>query len=212
MIEEKVSIPCPGLQLEALLSVPEGLPFRGGVICCHPHPQYGGDMYHPVITRAVEAASEESLVTLRFNFRGVGESGGVYGEGIGEKEDVLSAVEYVASRLKSSSSPLIVFGYSFGAWVGLSAGVQDRRIKGLVAIAPPVELYNFGFLKESRKRKLIIAGDRDVYCPVSPLEDWFQDLEEPKSLTLLPGTDHFFFSNTPLLTLALRRFFKTVGE
>ena len=78
MKEEKVFIPSAGIQLEGLLSIQEASFFRGGVILCHPHPQYGGDMGHPVITTAAEAASQEGFSTLRFNFRGVGESGGSY--------------------------------------------------------------------------------------------------------------------------------------
>jgi len=77
MKEEKVFIPSAGIQLEGLLSIQEASSFRGGVILCHPHP-HGGDMGHPVITTAAEAASQEGFSTLRFNFRGVGESGGSY--------------------------------------------------------------------------------------------------------------------------------------
>ena len=100
MKEEKVFIPSTGIQLEGLLSIQEASSFRGGVILCHPHPQYGGDMDHPVITTAVEAASQEGFSTLRFNFRGVGESEGSYGEGIGEREDVKAVTDYLYSRLK----------------------------------------------------------------------------------------------------------------
>ena len=152
MREEKVFIPSTGGQLEGLLSMQEASSFRGGVILCHPHPQYGGDMDHPVITTAGEAAYEEGFSTLRFNFRGVGESEGSYGEGIGEREDVKAVADYLYSRLKNNHSPLILVGYSFGAWAGFPIAIEDERFEGMVAVAPPLEIYDFGFLKGCKPR------------------------------------------------------------
>ncbi len=208
MKEEKVFIPSGGIQLEGLISIHEALSFEGGVIFCHPHPEYGGDMNNPVITTAVRAASEEGFSTLRFNFRGVGESGGSYGEGAGEKEDVRAAIEYFRSGLKVARSSLILLGYSFGAWVGLPVAIQDQRIDGMVAIAPPLDLYDFGFLWGCKKRKFFIVGDQDLFCPPSLLKEWYHYLEEPKSLAIIPGTDHFFSSRVHLLTQPLREFFR----
>jgi alpha/beta superfamily hydrolase len=181
------------------------------MILCHPHPQYGGDMHSSVITTAVEAASQEGFSTLRFNFRGVGASGGSYNDGIGEKEDVKAAIDYLYSRQKDSNLPLILLGYSFGAWAGLPVGVQDSRIKGMVAIAPPLELYDFGFLKGCKKKKLLVAGSRDLFCPVPLLEKWYGHLEEPKSLVIIEGADHFFFSHTRFLIQPLREFIHSVS-
>jgi hypothetical protein len=209
MKEEKVFIPSDGIQLEGLLSIQEASSFRGGVICCHPHPQYGGDMSHPVITTALEAAFEEGFSTLRFNFRGVGESQGSYDEGIGERQDVKAVADYFYSRLKGYPPRLILVGYSFGAWAGFPLAVEDERFEGMVAIAPPLEIYDFGFLKGCTKRKLFIAGDRDSFCPLSVLEGWYQQLEEPKTLALIPGADHFLFSYTRFLIQPLREFLRT---
>jgi alpha/beta superfamily hydrolase len=210
MKEEKVFIPSTGIQLEGLLSIQGASSFRGGVILCHPHPQYGGDMDHPVITMAVEAASQEGFSTLRFNFRGVGESEGSYGEGIGEKEDVKAVTNYLYSRLKDNHSPLILVGYSFGAWAGFPIAIEDGRFEAMVGVAPPLEIYDFGFLKGCKKKKLFIAGNRDFFCPPSRLEKWYQQLEEPKSLAIIPGADHFFLFHTRYLTQPLREFLKTI--
>jgi len=211
MREEKVFIPSDSIQLEGLLSVQEALSVKGGVILCHPHPQYGGDMDSPVITTAAEAASDEGFFTLRFNFRGVGESEGSYGDGVGERKDVEAAIDYLYSTQKDSRVPLILLGYSFGAWIGFSASVHDERIKGMVAIAPPLELYDFGFLKGCKKGKLVIAGNRDFFCPTTQLEKWYQQLEEPKSLALIQGADHFFFGHTRFLIEPLKAFLKVVS-
>ncbi len=210
MKEEKVFIPADGIQLEGLLSIQEAYPFRGGVICCHPHPQYGGEMTHPVMTTALEAASQEGFSTLRFNFRGVGESEGSYGGGIGERQDVKAVANYFVSRLKREPPLLILVGYSFGAWAGFPIAIEDERFEGMVAIAPPLEIYDFEYLKGCKKKKLFIAGDHDSFCPLSLLERWYQQIEEPKSLTIIPGADHFFFSHTRFLRQPLREFFKTI--
>jgi alpha/beta superfamily hydrolase len=210
MREEKILIPSGVVELEGLINIHEALFLKGGVIFCHPHPQYGGDMYNHVITTAAEAASQEGLSTLRFNFRGVGESGGSYEEGMGEREDVKAVIEYFSSRRKDDQSSLILLGYSFGAWAGLPVAVQDKRINGMVTIAPPLQLYDFGFLWGCKKRKLFIAGDRDLFCPTSLLQEWYHYLEEPKSLAIIPGADHFFFSHAHLLTQPLREFFKNI--
>lgn len=206
MREEKVFIPSGSVQLEGLLSIQEALSAEAGAILCHPHPQYGGEMYNNVISAAVQTASQAGLSTLRFNFRGVGASGGSYGDGIGERKDVKAAIEYLNSRLEDPGTPLILLGYSFGAWVGLPVAIQDDRVKGMVAIAPPLEMFDFRFLKGCRKAKLIIAGDRDFFCPAPILEKWYQDLEEPKSLTIIPGADHFFFFHIHLLIQPLKEF------
>jgi len=212
MKEEKVFIASDGIQLEGLLSIQEVRSYRGGVICCHPHPQYGGDMNHPVMTTALEAAFEEGFSTLRFNFRGVGESGGSYDEGVGERQDVKAVTDYLYSRLKGDPPLLVLVGYSFGAWAGFPIAVEDERFEGLVAIAPPLEIYDFGYLKGCKKKKLFIAGDRDSFCPPSLLDGWYQQLEEPKSLALIPGADHFLFSHTRFLIQPLREFFKKIGS
>jgi uncharacterized protein len=210
--EEKIFISSGGIQLEGLLSVQEALSNRGGVIFCHPHPLYGGDMENPVIAAAVDAAAEEGFSTLRFNFRGVDRSGGSYGEGIGEREDVESVIELICSKLGPPDPSIILLGYSFGAWVGFPVAILDGRIRGLIGIAPPLKMYDFGFLAESTKEKLFIAGDQDLYCPAQLLEEWYQDLKEPKSLTLIPGADHFFFSHLRSLAKPLREFFRRMKQ
>ena len=210
MKEEKVFIPSKGIQLEGLLSIQEAFSMKGGVILCHPHPQYGGDMHNLVISTAVDSASQEGFSTLRFNFRGVGRSGGSYSEGVGEREDVKAAIDYLYSALGQADSPLILLGYSFGAWAALPVGIQDNRIKGIVGIAPPLEMFDFGFLGGSKKMKLFVAGDQDFFCPKARLESWFQRLEEPKSLAIIEGADHFFFSHHRALIEPLRELLRSI--
>jgi uncharacterized protein len=210
MREEKISVPCGDIRLEGLLSVQEALSIKGGVILCHPHPLYGGDMDNTVVAAGIAAASREGLSTLRFNFRGVGESGGSYGEGMGEREDVRAVIDYFSARLKDSNVPMILLGYSFGAWAGMPVAVEDPRIKGMVAISPPLDLYDFAFLKGCKKKKLLVAGDQDDYCPAARLQEFYKDLDQPKALSVIQGADHFYSFHDSALINPLREFFKNI--
>jgi uncharacterized protein len=210
MKEEKIFFPSGEIRLEGLIRTNEALSARGGMILCHPHPLHGGEMHHPVIDSGVNASFEAGFSSLRFNFRGVGESEGGYSDGEGEKEDVRAAIECLDTTFGDRVHSLIVFGYSFGAWTGLPVAVEDSRIKGMVAIAPPLEMYDFSFLKGCQKKKLIIAGSRDQFCPLHLLEKWFEDLDEPKSMTVIQGADHFFFAHHRSLIPPLIEFFKKV--
>jgi alpha/beta superfamily hydrolase len=112
MREEKILIKNNALVIEALLHRASG---ERGAVICHPHSLMGGSMYNNVVEALQEAFASEGISTLRFNFRGVGSSTGSYSEGVGEKEDIWAAGNY----LKTSGLREIFFaGYSFGAWVG----------------------------------------------------------------------------------------------
>ncbi|MBM4307578.1 MAG: alpha/beta fold hydrolase [Deltaproteobacteria bacterium] len=208
MKEDKVFFPSGGIQLEGLLNIQEALSIRGGLVLCHPHPQYGGEMHNNVINRALGVAREEGFATLRFNFRGVGESGGSYSEGVGEKEDVRSAIGYLDSKLNHSGVPILILGYSFGAWVGLPIAVAEERVKGVVAVSPPLEMFDFDYFKSCKKKKLIIVGDKDAFCPSSLLEEWYEQLQEPKSLAIIQGADHFYSYQTKHIIQPIREFLK----
>ena len=210
MIEKKILFASGGIKLEGLIHQSEAPSVSGGVVLCHPHPQFGGDMENPVIHSGVHAAVEAGLSALRFNFRGVGGSEGTYSEGAGEREDVRAAVECLNATFGGQPHSLIVLGYSFGAWVGSPVAVEDDRVKAMVAIAPPLEMFDFGFFRGCKKEKLVVAGTRDLYCPVHLLEKWSQTLDEPKSVVLVEGADHFFFSHHRSIIPALVEFFKRV--
>ncbi len=174
---------------------------RGGVVLCHPHPLHGGDMDNPVVIRASEVARQAGLSTLRFNFRGVGRSGGTHDDGRGEREDVGAAVALLAARLEDDS-PVGVVGYSFGAWVAARTA-QSGTIAFLVLIAPPLHLYAFDFLKDRALPVLLAAGTRDPYCPAPDLGR-LAGLVPGAEERLIEGADHFFFGKLYPLGEAIR--------
>jgi alpha/beta superfamily hydrolase len=148
---------------------------------CHPHPQYGGDMQSPVVVRVAEALAASGVATLRFNFGGVGASEGAYDGGRAERCDVGAAESALAAEVPAGT-PLAVVGYSFGAWVGAAAAPGLRRVRHVVAIAPPLAM-----LEWSSSGPLdVVVGDRDQYCP----RDALARLDAART-TILPGADHF---------------------
>jgi len=58
----------------------------------------GGSMYNHVVETIQEAFATEGFSTLRFNFRGVGKSSGMYDEGRGEQEDILAVCRYLTCQ------------------------------------------------------------------------------------------------------------------
>jgi alpha/beta superfamily hydrolase len=189
LTETRVSFPTKdGLHLEGLLS--RGTEGSGWIILCHPHPLYGGDMYNNVVGVLQGALAQRGFSTLRFNFRGAGGSEGRNVNGVGEEEDVRGAVEFV---IEKTDLPLFLVGYSFGAAVGTKAVVADERVKALICISPPIDMYDFSYLKDDMRPKLFVAGDRDFVCPVKPLEEFFDSLPQPKSIRIIRDVDHFWW-------------------
>jgi alpha/beta superfamily hydrolase len=148
-------------------------------------------MDNPVVVRAAEVCRDAGLATLRFNFRGVGASGGTHGGGEGEREDVLGALALL-QRALGPTAPLGVIGYSFGAWVGGRVACSDDRVKGVALIAPPLAAYDFGFLRGCRKTLLLLAGSQDPYCPRKEFEALAADIPGAGA-RVIEGADHFFF-------------------
>jgi alpha/beta superfamily hydrolase len=197
--EQEVSI---ALRQGPLLQGQLGLIAGPGLVLCHPHPLYGGDMDNPVVVRAAEVAREEGLSTLRFNFRGVGRSTGIHGHGEGEQEDLTAALGWLHSRLPVGSR-LGVAGYSFGAWVAARAAESGVVLAGVGLIAPPLAMLEFGSLTSSGRDVLLVAGTRDPYCPLDRLQELASRVPGAHTRTI-DGADHFFFGKLFPLGEAIR--------
>ena len=195
------------VQLEAQLREPTGTP-RGAVAVCHPHPVYGGTMDNRVVCRAAKAATESGFVSLRFNFRGVGQSTGQYDQGIGEKEDVAAIIRWLDN--KYPGLPIALIGYSFGAWVGLQVGCLEPRVKAMIGLGLPLNLYDFEFLMGSTKPALYIVGTRDEFCSRENLDRLALRLPTASSLHRIDGAEHFFTGQIEVIENLVADFFKTL--
>lgn len=180
-----------GPLLEGALHLHEGAgPFPCAVVC-HPHPQYGGSMDVPLIVALAQGLERAGWAVLRFNFRGVGQSQGVYDEGRGEVEDVEAAIAYLRTHDAVRDEPLALVGYSFGAWVALEAARHAGPVAAVAAVALPLWRMPEGWLTDLDVPKLFIAGDRDTVCPVDALKTWASTLPGITEIAILTRADHY---------------------
>lgn len=185
-------IPVEHGQLEAILKEPRQRPPRAAALVLHPHPLGGGTMHNKVVFRAAAALNEAGLLTLRINFRGVGQSTGEHDEGRGEQADVRAGIDYLAGHYPESK--LVVCGFSFGARVGLDVGIRDERVNYLIGVGTPLDKYDFDFLTSCRKPILLIQGEHDEYGDVAELRKLADELQKHTDarLVIVPGAGHFF--------------------
>lgn len=206
-MKEPVIIPGPP-DLEGLLEYPAE-PARGGAVVAHPHPLYGGTMIQPVVHHVAQACRQEGLVTLRFNFRGVGRSHGQY-DGIEEWRDVQAASRFLVQRLGRDKS-LILAGYSFGAWMALLAALNGVRASAVILVAFPMVFEHlspatFDGIGVLNIPVLSICGQYDDIAPPAQVEAFFARRGLRAQQVLIPGSDHFFIGEQEEIMGAVRRF------
>ncbi|NDY95800.1 alpha/beta hydrolase [Wenzhouxiangella limi] len=180
----------PAGRLECLVDVPEpGSERPATAVLCHPHPQHGGTLRNKVVTIMERSLRELGLATVRFNFRGVGESEGEYDNGQGETDDLLAVVEWVQQTRPGTD--LWLSGFSFGAYVALKAA-RDLPVRQLITVAPPVERYGFEELLPPNCPWLVVQGDEDDVVSAEAVSKWAKDLDQPPDLVVMEGAGHFF--------------------
>ena len=116
-----------------------------GVVITHPHPLYGGDMFNNVVAAIARVYQQKDYTILRFNFRGVGNSQGSHGDGLGEQEDVRAAISYLADL---SVGQIDLVGYSFGAWVNALTVIDESRLANMIMVSPPVAFIDFDSISD----------------------------------------------------------------
>jgi len=186
-------IPVAHGRLEAILKEPRGGAAVGVALVLHPHPLGGGTMHNKVVFRAASALNDAGLITLRINFRGVGQSTGEHEEGRGELEDVRVGLSYLAETFPEQRITLC--GFSFGARVGLEVGMSDERVMNLISIGTPIDKYDFGFLEACIKPILFVHGDADEFGSVQRLQELMDKIKghNPNvELHVIRGSGHFF--------------------
>jgi len=181
----------PAGRLEALLDEPAaGTDVRAAVVLGHPHPQHGGTMHTKAVYQAAKALARIGCEALRFNFRGAGASAGVFSDGPGEMDDFRAGLDFMQAR--HPAAPMWAGGMSFGAWIALTVGPDDRRVSTLIGIAMPVTRYDFEPVARSAKPKFFIHGERDEICSVKELRAFYARCLEPKELVVIDAADHVF--------------------
>lgn len=184
-------IPASVGQLEAILKEPAG-EAKGVALVCHPHPLGGGTMHNKVVFRAAAGLNDAGLITLRFNFRGVGASGGRH-DGEAERQDVRDCLDYLAENYPDQEITLA--GFSFGTWTGSRIAIEDERVVRLISIGTPVDKYDdFAFLEDLRKPILFVHGDKDEFGSVASLQKLVDKVAKntETELVIFENCGHFF--------------------
>lgn len=191
---QKVSLKGGAGLIEALLDVPATVP-RGTAVIAHPHPLFGGTMSNKVVQTLARAFVQAGWRAVRFNFRGVGASEGVYDEGHGEAADMLEVVRQMAP-----DGALALAGFSFGAYVTshVVAQLSPRQPEKLVLVGTAASRFHVApIAPEMHGCTLVLHGEQDETVVLSSVMDWARPQSLP--VTVIPGVEHFFHGQLPLL-------------
>ena len=161
----------------------------------HPNPEHGGTMNNKISYMMFQAMVARGFSTLRFNFRGVGRSQGIFDRGEGELSDAASALDWM-QELNPNAPYVWVGGFSFGAWIGMQLLMRRPEIEGFISVAPPANIYDFSFLAPCPSSGLIIQGEKDDLVPLEPVEKLVEKLHAQKGIEIdhrvVKSANHFF--------------------
>jgi hypothetical protein len=185
-MESRLSFLSDNLEIEALMEFKSA---QKGIVITHPHPVYGGDMYNPVVDTIRKVYRKKGYTTLRFNFRGTGQSQGKYDDGQGEQADVRAAVD----KLKADGLEEIhLAGYSFGAWVNARAVFSGLEIHRMVMVSPPAAMIDLSDVGSLDSLGLVVTGGRDDIAPVEEIEKMMETWNKTAHLEVIGPADHFY--------------------
>ncbi len=192
---QRLSVAGPAGPLECALDLPaQSGPHdspRGLAVICHPHPQFGGTMDNKVVQTLARAFVQLGYRTLRFNFRGIGQSAGAWDEGRGEIDDAVTVI----NAQREAGEALVIAGFSFGGYVASQAATRlTDKAERLVLVAPAVVNFQAAPVPTDT---LLIHGELDDVVPLSAGFDWARPQALP--ITVLPGAGHFFHGQLPVL-------------
>jgi uncharacterized protein len=187
---ESLLLSGPAGRLEALLEEPENEPVREAAVVCHPHPQHGGTMHNKVVFRIARGLRRAGAAVLRFNYRGVNLSAGVYAGGEGELEDARAALYWL--RRRYPDLPVTLAGFSFGARVVLRLACGGEPARRVIAAGFPTMYPDWSFLEGCTVPRAFVQSTHDQYGPLEELEPLIAALPGPKRLVAIEAQDHFF--------------------
>lgn len=181
-----MAIPCGDILLEGRLGRSSK---EKGVVVVHPHPLYGGTMDNSVVETITRAYARRGYSTLRFNFRGVGASGGSHDGGRGEQSDIRAAVDFLrAAGIRATE----LAGYSFGTWVLAKLSPLPKGVKRMLMVSPPVAFMDFSGIKPLMRDIRTITGSLDEFAPPRGVEKWLAACGAAGGMAVVQGADHFF--------------------
>lgn len=187
---QRITFSSDDIALEGVLRIPEGNGRFPGVVVCHPHPLYGGDMDNSVVSGIATALVKRQMIVMTFNFRGVGASEGTHDKGVGEVADALAALEYVERHGSVDGAQLGMAGYSFGAGIALAATEASKDVRAVASVACPASPLNDMVLHQINRPKLFIMGDTEQGLQPDMFKFLVYRFQPPREMEVLPGADH----------------------
>ena len=208
-----IMFPSGELALEGILHLPDAEGRFPGVVICHPHPQYGGNMYNVIVASLAQSLCDAGIAALRFHFRGVDMSEGSFDGGIGEIEDAEEAMNFLSLHDNIDASRVGIAGYSFGAAVALAAAWRSNTAQALVSIACPSRVFNEMSARELLLPKLLALGEHDHDFPAQQFRFMARRYTDPKAIEIIGGADHFFGGHvSEVVELATEFFRQWLGD
>jgi len=212
---QAVSFSGPSGVLEGLCDLPHGMPIKGTAVIAHPHPLFGGTMQNKVVQTLARAFVQNGWRAIRFNFRGVGASEGAYDEGRGEIEDMMRVIEQSqiqAKEVEPAAGPaLALAGFSFGAFVAshaLSQCAAHPHLDKVVLVGTAASRFSVAPVPpDLHEKTLVLHGEVDDTVPLSSVMEWARPQSLP--VTVIPGVEHFFHGQLPLLRNLVSRHLRT---
>ena len=198
-------IPASHGHLDAILKEPAGDP-KGVALVCHPHPLGGGTMHNKVVFRVAAGLVDAGLITLKFNFRGVGASTGVHDEIEGGKKDVRDVLDYLIENYPNED--LTLAGFSFGSRTGMEVGMNDNHVARLISIGTPVDKYgDYDFLVGLQKPVLFIQGDQDEFGSIDNVRKLVHEVSKTAEteIVVFQNCGHFFDEHLDELREAVKQ-------
>lgn len=201
---QKFFIDGPAGKIETILAEPKTQP-KGIAVVAHPHPLHGGTMDNKVVYTLFNSVLALEYIAVKFNFRGVGKSEGIFDNGIGEVEDVIAVTQMIQSQFTDHADylPLLLAGFSFGGGVQILAA-ERLNPKSLVLVAPSLKHVKVSDIPDNIDHTLIIQGDLDEIVPLNTILDW----ATPQSLpvVVIPGAEHFFHGKLTVLKQVIQNY------
>lgn len=182
----------------------------------HPHPQFGGTMNNQIVYHLYHSFRKRGFSVLRFNFRGVGKSQGLFDNGQGELSDAASALDWMQTYNKEAKTCWIA-GVSFGAWISMQLLMRRPEIAGFISVAPPANLYDFSFLAPCPSPGLMVNGSDDRVVPPDAVAGLVKKLKTQKNIVItneiIQEANHFFEGKVENLMEVIDGYLDTnVGE
>jgi alpha/beta superfamily hydrolase len=208
MRQSAVSFITNGITLEGVIALPDGGGPFPGVVMCHPHPLNGGNMDNNVVVAVTFGLADAGIASLRFNFRGVGNSQGEHGYGEKEHEETLVAMDFLGALPDVDDDRIGLGGYSFSTRVICADKQLYKKPRAIALVAPSLEAITDSPLQADSTPRLIITGDRDRLANSDGVDEQLAKFDPPADYHLISGADHFWVGQEPQMAECVVQFFR----